>query len=487
MELAFSFYATGGVATREKDEGEIQRRDAADRYMRNSKTALAEKQRMQMVRARDEHSELHNKEKKKFEKRMLVTEQDKHQYQQEHQHNKRNSNKEMQTMEEQNQRKERQQAKSKSMQNTEELDQQKQKQGERHSDSDERMRATEERHEERQDQVSMVMAKKTSEEEILEKERGSLSETRSTIKTTKTKKTGTKTTSTATTTKAPSMTDKESNQQEDEKKRKKTKEVETSMTTKSSKVDRENQIYHEKCEKDDTSKPEEVAKLNGRKKSKDAIKEGVDRDGPIETDTEDVLSHYDEINTIHGVASDKLTSRMDDHEGSGSRAGSAEEHKLREVSHRSSDSDEGEGVLENRRDEQSKSLQRQNFSQRKKKTNVPRTKPLEGKAKRMPGSRSIEATEKAKDRTELAASDLQKTVLVGRSIQSGASDSNKGMEGNVQQAKTHANKARYIGGKIGTAIGGKKGEAAAGNVAMGIGHGVDFVSGFGAARSARQR
>ena len=118
---------------------------------------------------------------------------------------------------------------------------------------------------------------------------------------------------------------------------------------------------------------------------------------------------------------------------------------------------------------------------------MPRTKPLEGKAKRMPGSRSIEATEKAKDRTELAASDLQKTVLVGRSIQSGASDSNKGMEGNVQQAKTHANKARHIGGKIGTAIGGKKGEAAAGKVAMGIGHGVDFVSGFGAARSARQR
>ena len=359
MELAFSFYATGGVATREKDEGEVQRRDAADRYMRNSKTALAEKQRMQMVRARDEHSELHNKEKKKFEKRMLVTEQDKHQYQQEHQHNKRNSNKEMQTMEEQNQRKERQQAKSKSMQNTEELDQQKQKQGERHSDSDERTRATEERHEERQDQVSMVMAKKTSEEEILEKERGSLSETRSTIKTTKTKKA--KATSTATTTKAPSVTDKESNQQEDEKKRKKTKEVETSMTTKSSKGDRENQIDHEKCEKDDTSKPEEVAKLNGRKKSKDAIQEGVDRDGPVETDTEDVLSHYDEINTIHGVASDKLTSRMDDHEGSGSRAGSAEEHKLREVSHRSSDSNEGEGVLENRRDEQSKSLQRQNF------------------------------------------------------------------------------------------------------------------------------
>ena len=66
MELAFSFYATGGVATREKDEGDIQRRDAADRYMRNSKTALAEKQRMQMVRARDEHSELHNKEKKKW-------------------------------------------------------------------------------------------------------------------------------------------------------------------------------------------------------------------------------------------------------------------------------------------------------------------------------------------------------------------------------------------------------------------------------------
>ena len=516
MDLAFSFYATGGVATREKDEGEIERREAADRYMRNSKTALAEKQRMQMVYTRDEHSELHNREKKKFEKRILVTEQAKHQCQQEHQHNKRNSNKKMQTMEEHHQRKERQQAKmkaGKSMKNTEELYQQKRKEEKRHSDSDERTRATEERHEEWQDQVSMMMAKKPSKEELLEKESGNLSETKSTIKKTKTKKTRTKATSTATTTKALSVAEKESKQQEDQKKNKKRKEVESSMT-KSSKVDHENRIEHEKCEKDESSKPEEVAKL-GRKKSKDAIKEGVDHDGPIETETKDALCHYDEINTMHGVASDKLTSRMDDHEGSGSRARSAEEHKLHKASHQGNDSDEGEEVLENHRDEQSKSLQRQNSSQRKKKTNVPRTRPLEGKAKQMPDSRSIEATEKVKkDRTVLATSNLPKPMRVGRSIQSGESDSNQGVEGNVQQVKTHrvgrgiqsgesdsnqgvegnvqqvqthANKARQIGGKIGTAIGGKKGEAAVGNVAMGVGHGVDFVSGFGAARSARRR